>query len=90
MNNLFFQMPMLSAAADNSALRQTLSSAVTIFIVLFVLVAVIAVVLEFMRFRSRNANQRNLLRILTIPVYFAGCGRAGFHNFLLESAEQSG
>lgn len=69
MNNLFFQMPMLSAAADNSALRQTLSSAVTIFIVLFVLVAVIAVVLEFMRFRSRNANQRNLLRILTIPVY---------------------
>lgn len=69
MNNLFFQFPMLSAAADNAALQQTLSSAVTIFIVLFVLVAMIAVVLELMRFRSRNASQRNLLRILTVPVY---------------------
>lgn len=69
MNNLFFQVPILSAVADNSALRQTLGSAVTIFIALFVVVAVIAVVLELMRSRSRNAGQRNLLRILTIPVY---------------------
>lgn len=69
MNNPFLQLPILSAVADNSALRQTLSSAVTIFIVLFVMVAIIAVVLELMRLRSRNASQRNLLRILTIPVY---------------------
>ena len=69
MNNLFYQLPMLSAVSDNTAFRQALSSAVTVLIVLLALVAVIAVVLEVMRFRSRRPNQRRFLRTLTIPVY---------------------
>ena len=69
MNNLFYQLPMLSAVSENTAFRQALSSAVTVLIVLLALVAVIAVVLEVMRFRSRRPNQRRFLRTLTIPVY---------------------
>lgn len=65
MNNLFFQIPMLSAAAA----RQTLSSAVTLFVVLLVVVALLAIVLEIMRLRSPSRSQRRTLRLLTIPVY---------------------
>ncbi len=69
MNNLFFQIPVLSASAGNAAIRQTLSAAVTLFVVLLVVVALLAVVLELMRFRSSSRSQRKTLRILTIPVY---------------------
>ena len=69
MNNLFFQIPVLSASAGNAAIRQTLSSAVTLFIVLLVVVALLAIVLELMRFRSPSRSQRKTLRILTVPVY---------------------
>lgn len=65
MNNLFFQVPMLST----SAVRQTLSSAVTLFVVLLVVVALLAIVLEIMRLRSPSRSQRRTLRLLTVPVY---------------------
>ncbi|MBE6941491.1 MAG: pyrrolo-quinoline quinone [Ruminococcaceae bacterium] len=65
MNNLFFQVPMLST----SAVQQTLSSAVTLFIVLLCVVALLAIVLEIMRLRSPSRSQRKTLRLLTIPVY---------------------
>ena len=66
MNNLFSQISMLSAV------QQTLRSAVAVLGILLVLLAVIAVVLEAMRSRSRNRNQRRFLRTLTVPVYFVG------------------
>ena len=69
MRNLLFQIPILSASADNTAIRQTLSSAVTLFLVLLGVVAVLAVVLEIMRFFNPSRAQRRTLRILTIPVY---------------------
>ena len=70
MSNLFYQLPMLSAVSDNTAFRQTLSSAVTVLIVLLALLAVIAVVLEVMRLRARRPQQKRFLRTMTIPVYF--------------------
>ena len=70
MNNLFFMLSALpDGAGTNAALRQSLSSAITVFIILLVLVVFIAVILELMRLRTRRADQKKLLRTLTIPVY---------------------
>lgn len=68
MNKLLF----LSAATDNAALRQSLSSAITILVVLIALIAAIGVVLEVMRVRSRRPSQKRMLRTLTVPVYAVG------------------
>lgn len=80
MNNLFFSLPILSSAA-NSAMAQALQSALTIMLVLAALVLVIAVVLEVMRHRTPNRNQRQLLRVLTIPVYLVAAVVLGFAVF---------
>ena len=68
MNNLFFQLPLLTESAGNPAFRQMLRSSITVFLVLLALVLTIAVVLEVMRSRSRG-SQRRFLRTLTVPVY---------------------
>ena len=68
MMNLTF----LAATAEGSLKRQTLSAALGIMIFMVIMILAIGVVLEVIRMRSRSASQRNLLRTLTIPVYFVG------------------
>ncbi len=70
MTNLFFQFPALSVVANDTALQQALRSAVLILAILLGLLVVIAAVLEVFRANSRQRAQRQLLRTLTIPVYF--------------------
>lgn len=65
MNNLF---TFLSATATG-AQQQKLSAAITMFCILLGVIAVIAVILEIVRAKSHYRDQKNTLRILTVPVY---------------------
>ena len=68
--NLLSHFPVLTNTAyENAAQRQSMTSAIILFIVLFFVVLAVAVVLELLRKRSSRDNERKTIRILTVPVY---------------------
>ena len=72
MNNLFFSLPMLTATGNVYA--QVWGNAALVMLGLVIPVALLAVVLEFMRMNSRTKQRRNLIRLLTVPVYLVAIG----------------